>query len=77
MQDSEDTRHMVAALTKLGVEIQTDWEAKEMVVHGCGGRFPTEGGELFLGNAGTAMRWASSLPHRMQHNLTSKTQSVL
>ena len=57
VQDSEDTQHMVTALRQLGVEIQTDWEAKEMVVHGCGGRFPSEGAELFLGNAGTAMRY--------------------
>lgn len=28
----------------------------EMVVHGCGGRFNSSGAELFLGNAGTAMR---------------------
>jgi 3-phosphoshikimate 1-carboxyvinyltransferase len=27
-----------------------------MVVHGCGGRFNSSGAELFLGNAGTAMR---------------------
>lgn len=59
VQDSEDTQHMVAALTQLGVKIQTDWEAKEIVVHGCRGRFPTQGGELFLGNAGTAMRCAA------------------
>jgi len=62
VQDSEDTQHMVAALRRLGVEIQTDWEAKEMVVHGCGGRFPAEGGELFLGNAGTAMRCSILAP---------------
>jgi hypothetical protein len=60
VQDSEDTQHMVAALTQLGVEIQTDWEAKEMVVHGCGGRFPNQGVDLFLGNAGTAMRCAAT-----------------
>lgn len=60
VQDSEDTQHMVAALTQLGVHIQTDWEAKEIVVHGCRGRFPTQGAELFLGNAGTAMRCAAT-----------------
>ena len=27
-------------------------------VTGCSGRFPSQGGELFLGNAGTAMRCA-------------------
>ena len=47
---------MVAALRQLGVEITTDWPQRVVIVHGCGGRFPSEGGELYLGNAGTAMR---------------------
>lgn len=54
--DSEDIRYMVGALKALGVELEEDWEAARIVVHGCAGRFPSEGGELFLGNAGTAMR---------------------
>ena len=55
-QDSDDVRYMVAALKTLGVLIEEDWAACELVVHGCRGRFPAEGGDLFLGNAGTAMR---------------------
>ena len=47
---------MVGALKTLGIELEERWEECEMVVHGCGGRFPAQGGELFLGNAGTAMR---------------------
>ena len=47
---------MVGALKALGVELEERWEQAEMVVHGCAGRFPVEGAELFLGNAGTAMR---------------------
>ena len=43
-------------MSKLGIELKTDWDAKEMVVWGCGGRFPVQGAELYLGNAGTAMR---------------------
>lgn len=54
--DSDDIRYMVGALKTLGVELEERWEAGEMVVKGCGGRFPSEGAELFLGNAGTAMR---------------------
>ena len=46
----------MGALKALGVELEEDWEAARIVVHGCAGRFPSEGGELFLGNAGTAMR---------------------
>ena len=56
LQDSEDIRYMVGALKALGIELEERWEQCEMVVHGCGGRFPAQGGELFLGNAGTAMR---------------------
>ena len=47
---------MVGALKQLGIRMEEDWESERLVVHGCGGRFPTEGGQLFLGNAGTAMR---------------------
>ena len=55
-QDSEDIRYMVGALKALGVELEERWEQAEMVVHGCAGRFPAQGADLFLGNAGTAMR---------------------
>ena len=55
-QDSEDIRYMVGALEALGVQVEADWAAGTAVVHGCAGRFPKEGAELFLGNAGTAMR---------------------
>ncbi|BDA45168.1 3-phosphoshikimate 1-carboxyvinyltransferase, chloroplastic [Coccomyxa sp. Obi] len=54
--DSEDIRYMVSALKALGIHLEERWEQSEMVVHGCNGRFPVEGGGLFLGNAGTAMR---------------------
>ncbi|EIE23113.1 3-phosphoshikimate 1-carboxyvinyltransferase [Coccomyxa subellipsoidea C-169] len=54
--DSEDIRYMVSALKTLGIQLEERWEQSEMVVHGCNGRFPVEGAELFLGNAGTAMR---------------------
>ena len=55
-QDSDDVRVMVAALQQLGIDIEENWASAEMTVRGCEGRFPTEGGDLFLGNAGTAMR---------------------
>eukprot|EP00191_Tetraselmis_sp_GSL018_P024675 CAMPEP_0177625936 /NCGR_PEP_ID=MMETSP0419_2-20121207/30377_1 /TAXON_ID=582737 /ORGANISM="Tetraselmis sp., Strain GSL018" /LENGTH=214 /DNA_ID=CAMNT_0019126939 /DNA_START=60 /DNA_END=700 /DNA_ORIENTATION=+ len=54
--DSDDIRYMVGALKTLGVKLEEDWENCRMTVHGCAGRFPSEGAELFLGNAGTAMR---------------------
>lgn len=47
---------MVGALKTLGISLEEDWASDRIVVTGCGGRFPVEGAELFLGNAGTAMR---------------------
>ncbi len=53
--DSDDTRYMLNALRKLGI----DW-AQEGVqglrVTGANGVFPSKQAELFLGNAGTAFR---------------------
>lgn len=53
--DSDDTRVMRAALEKLGVEMTTV-DSQVLRVRGCAGRFPVHEAELFLGNAGTAMR---------------------
>jgi len=47
---------MVGALKALGVEIVEEWDKAQLTVTGCAGKFPEEGAELFLGNAGTAMR---------------------
>ncbi len=57
--DSDDIRHMLNALHKLGVNYQLSGDKKQCVVEGLGRPFNTaELGqlELFLGNAGTAMR---------------------
>jgi len=54
--DSDDIRYMVGALKALGVEIVEEWDKAQLTVTGCAGKFPEEGAELFLGNAGTAMR---------------------
>lgn len=56
LQDSEDIRCMVGALKDLGIKLEEDWQNDKITVHGCGGRFPLEEANLFLGNAGTAMR---------------------
>ena len=47
---------MVSALGTLGLRLEEDRAAGRCVVHGAAGRFPSPGCELFLGNAGTAMR---------------------
>jgi 3-phosphoshikimate 1-carboxyvinyltransferase len=53
--DSDDTRVMLAALGKLGVGV-TELGGNAWRVEGCGGAFPVKDAELFMGNAGTAIR---------------------
>jgi 3-phosphoshikimate 1-carboxyvinyltransferase len=53
--DSDDTRVMLAALEKLGIHV-TELGGNAWRVEGCGGAFPVKDAELFMGNAGTAIR---------------------
>jgi len=53
--DSDDTRHMLAALATLGVGVE-DRGNNHWRISGVGGAFPVRQAELFLGNAGTAFR---------------------
>ncbi|XP_047147663.1 3-phosphoshikimate 1-carboxyvinyltransferase, chloroplastic-like [Vigna umbellata] len=58
---SEDIHYMLGALRTLGLRVEDDKTTKQAIVEGCGGLFPTAGESkdkinLFLGNAGTAMR---------------------
>lgn len=52
--DADDTRVMLKALAALGVSI--DASPDSVRVAGCNGSFPNKRADLFLGNAGTAMR---------------------
>jgi 3-phosphoshikimate 1-carboxyvinyltransferase len=52
--DAEDTQVMIAGLRALGVTITGAGD--ELHVEGCRGVFPQRQADLFLGNAGTAMR---------------------
>lgn len=55
--DSDDVRHMLNALTKLGVTHRLSADRTHCDIDGLAGAFqPSEALELFLGNAGTAMR---------------------
>ncbi|UTW13600.1 3-phosphoshikimate 1-carboxyvinyltransferase [Marinobacterium rhizophilum] len=54
--DSDDVRHMLTALQQLGVNYQLSDDRLSCTVQGIGGSFASTGAELFLGNAGTAMR---------------------
>ena len=53
--DSDDTQVMLAALAQLGCHIETLPDGA-LRVHGLGGALPMKQAQLFLGNAGTAMR---------------------
>ncbi|MGH8677719.1 MAG: bifunctional 3-phosphoshikimate 1-carboxyvinyltransferase/cytidylate kinase, partial [Burkholderiales bacterium] len=53
---SEDTQRMLDALEKLGVYVARADQSGAWRIAGCGGAFPSKDAELFLGNAGTALR---------------------
>ncbi|KAJ4844940.1 3-phosphoshikimate 1-carboxyvinyltransferase, chloroplastic [Turnera subulata] len=58
---SDDIHYMLGALRTLGLRVEENRELKQAIVEGCGGQFPVgkeakNDIELFLGNAGTAMR---------------------
>ncbi|VVB03443.1 unnamed protein product [Arabis nemorensis] len=59
--NSDDINYMLDALKKLGLNVEHDSENNRAIVEGCGGVFPASIDsksdiELYLGNAGTAMR---------------------
>ena len=53
--DADDTQVMRNALRQLGLTV-IDQPNKVCVVEGCGGKFPIQNADLFMGNAGTAIR---------------------
>ena len=55
---SDDTRYMKQALAAFGVSVE-ETETSAMV-HGCGGQLATPPEELFVGNAGTTMRFLTT-----------------
>jgi 3-phosphoshikimate 1-carboxyvinyltransferase len=52
---ADDTQVMLAALEKLGVGM-TAIDDRTWRIEGCGGAFPVKAADLFMGNAGTAIR---------------------
>ena len=52
--DSDDTRVMLAALRQLGCAVHAN--GGSVAITGLGGTLPQQRAQLFLGNAGTAMR---------------------
>ncbi|XP_022867381.1 3-phosphoshikimate 1-carboxyvinyltransferase 2-like [Olea europaea var. sylvestris] len=59
--NSDDIHYMLEALKTLGLNVEVDKTIQQAIVEGCGGLFPVgkvprDEVQLFLGNAGTAMR---------------------
>ncbi len=54
---SDDTHYMVEAWRRLGVAVEADAAAARITVGGCAGSVPADGADLYVGNAGTAMRF--------------------
>jgi len=57
---SDDTTYMAAALNALGLAVDSDPDGESFRVHGGGGTFPVKEADLFVGNAGTAMRFLTA-----------------
>jgi len=57
---SDDTRYMLDALEVLGFEVRFDEASREAAIIGRGGKIPSSGAELSVGNAGTAMRFLTA-----------------
>ena len=53
---SDDTHVMLMALQKLGVHWTQHGESQDYAVDGCSGQWPVHSADLFMGNAGTAIR---------------------
>jgi 3-phosphoshikimate 1-carboxyvinyltransferase len=53
---SDDTHVMLMALQKLGIRWEQRGEMQDYIVHGSGGTLPVHQADLFMGNAGTAIR---------------------
>ncbi len=54
---SDDTRHMINALSDFGVMVKKD---NTLIVEGTNGRIKSPQKEIFLGNSGTAMRFLTT-----------------
>ena len=57
---SDDTAFMAEGLKALGFRIEPDWGARTCRVLGQGGRIPAGGADIFVGAAGTVMRFLAA-----------------
>ncbi|MBN2388113.1 MAG: 3-phosphoshikimate 1-carboxyvinyltransferase [Anaerolineales bacterium] len=57
---SDDSRYFARSLQELGFAVRLDEAAQAMTVSGQGGRIPSRGANLYIGNAGTAARFLTA-----------------
>src|SRR4051812_4967957 len=57
---SDDTYYMTEGLKALGFRVEPDWNAQTCHIWGEGGNIPAKGAEVFVGAAGTVMRFLSA-----------------
>jgi len=59
--DADDTRLMAEALSALAVDVDARFADRRVTIGGCGGKIPAAEADLYVGNAGTAMRFLTAL----------------
>lgn len=75
---SDDTKHMLAAVAALkGAEISAEDNGDTVVVNGNGGNFITCDEQLYLGNAGTASRFLTTVAALVNVNSESNDYTIL
>lgn len=71
---SDDTRYMREALAQIGVKMHFSQDFRTAEIEGLGGKIPAHGDlDLFLGNAGTAMRFLTAFCSLQGENLQTFT----
>ena len=75
---SDDTKHMLDAVSHLkGAEITTENNGETIVLKGNGGKMITCEQELYLGNAGTASRFLTTVASLVGINQSSSNKHVI
>ncbi len=58
---SDDSRHFLACMEALGIDVKIEEEKKRVSVKGCAGILPNKKASLYVGSAGTAARFLTAL----------------
>lgn len=58
---SDDSRHFAQCAKDLGFEVETDEDAAQIRVTGCGGLIPKKESSIYVGSAGTAARFLTAV----------------